>query len=56
MCGDELTQADVTVVSFWEFLKLANADLARRIDCPNIVAIAASAGELPAFQATIPQV
>ena len=55
MRGDKPTQADVTVVSFWEFLKLANADLARRIECPNIVAIAARARELPAFQATIPQ-
>ena len=52
--GDDLTQADVSVVCFWDFIKKHRPKSAPEINCPRIEKISEMANLKPEFSATIP--
>lgn len=52
--GEHLTQLDVSLVAYWQFIEIANPDLAAQIDCPNVKVLTARAMEMDAFQHTAP--
>ena len=54
LTGDEITQADVSTVAFWDFALRARPEDAPAMNCPNIAAIADRANALPAFLETKP--
>ena len=53
MGGDRVTQLDLSLVSYWEFVKAGTPQLYESLDCPNIEAIDARAMALPCFQQTV---
>ena len=52
--GDDLTQADVSVVCFWDFIKKHRPKNAPEINCPQIEKISEMANLKPEFSATSP--
>ena len=52
--GDDLTQADVSVVCFWDFIKKHRPKSAPEINCPQIEKISEVANLKPEFSATSP--
>ena len=52
--GDDLTQADVSVVCFWDFIKKHRPKSAPEINCPQIEKISEMANLKPEFSATSP--
>ena len=52
--GDDLTQADVSVVCFWDFIKKHRPKSASEINCPQIEKISEMANLKPQFSATSP--
>ena len=52
--GDDLTQADVSVVCFWDFIKKHRPKSAPAINCPQIKKISEMANLKPEFSATSP--
>ena len=52
--GDDLTQADVSVVCFWDFIKKHRPESAPRLNCPQIEKISEKANLKPEFSATNP--
>jgi glutathione S-transferase len=55
MWGETLTQADVTSVVVFDFLRYMLPDLAPVESFPNLCRLSAQVGDLPAFSATKPQ-
>jgi glutathione S-transferase len=51
--GEHMSQADVSIVAYWEFLKVAAPKLVDGIEAQNVDALAARALALPAFQNTV---
>lgn len=49
--GENPGQADITVAVAWGFIQLVTAELVDAADYPTLVALAARAEQLPAFQA-----
>ncbi len=54
LAGNEMTQADISAVAFWDFALRARPTDAPAMVCPNIAAIADRANTLPAFAETKP--
>lgn len=54
MWGDRMTQLDVSLVSYWEFMKASAPSVFERLYCPTLESIVAQAVELPEFIATDP--
>ena len=54
MIGGQVTQADVSVVSFWDFIVKNRPDSAPPLNCPNLAALAKKANAMPEFAETIP--
>ena len=52
--GDDLTQADVSVVCFWDFIKKHRPKTAPEVNCPQIEKISEMANLKPEFSATSP--
>lgn len=52
MCGEALTQLDITVAAHWGFMPVGTPEVYAAMDCPNIDALSERAFALPAFQAT----
>ena len=52
--GDDLTQADVSVVCFWDFIKKHRPKSAPEVNCPQIEKISEMANLKPEFSATSP--
>ena len=52
--GDDLNQADVSVVCFWDFIKKHRPKSAPEINCPQIEKISEMANLKPEFSATSP--
>ena len=51
LCGDALTQADVTVAVAWRFVHATAPGLVADSDYPHLAALSAQAEALPAFMA-----
>ena len=54
MIGETLTQADISVVGFWDFIVKNRPDSAPALNCPNLEALSAKANAMPEFAETIP--
>ncbi|MCP5151248.1 MAG: glutathione S-transferase family protein [Ectothiorhodospiraceae bacterium] len=54
MNGETLSQADVTAVCYWDFVKVANPELAAAMTCPGLDALSERANAMPAFADTRP--
>ena len=54
MTGATLTQADVSVVCFWDFIAKNRPDSASALDCSNLAGLSERANAMPEFAATIP--
>ena len=54
MWGESLTHLDVSLVCYWDFIRIGVPTLFASLDCPGIAAIAARAGDLDAFRQTMP--
>ncbi|MBO88145.1 MAG: hypothetical protein CMP14_01375 [Rickettsiales bacterium] len=54
MTGETLTQADVSVVCFWDFIVKNRPDSASTLDCPNLAGLSERANDMSEFAATIP--
>ena len=54
MIGETLTQADISVVCFWDFIAKNRPDSAPALNCPNLEALSAKANAMPEFAETIP--
>ena len=54
MWGASMTHLDVSVVCYWDFIRIGLPDLFATLDCPRIADIAARAGDLDAFRKTMP--
>ena len=54
MLGGQVTQADVSVVSFWDFIVKNRPDSAAPLNCPNLAALAKKANAMSEFAETIP--
>lgn len=54
MTGGALTQADVSMVCFWDFIVKNRPDTAPALDCPNLAALSERANAMPEFAETIP--
>ena len=52
--GERMTQADVTAVCAYEFVRAANPALFETLECPRLDALSARLGELDAFRDTAP--
>ena len=56
LLGDEMTQADVTAVCSYDFVRAANPELFATLQCPELDALSERANALPAFESTQPAV
>jgi len=54
LAGERMTQADVTTVAAYEFVRAANLPLFDTFRCPRLEALARRLGELEAFRQTAP--
>ena len=54
MTGNKLTQADVTLVCFWDFIMKHRPDSAPTLNCPNLSALSDRANAMTEFAETIP--
>jgi glutathione S-transferase len=54
LTGGNLTQADVTVVCFWDFIVKNRPFTAPTLDCPNLKKLSEKANAMPEFSETIP--
>ena len=54
MTGATLTQADVSVVCFWDFIAKNRPESASALDCSNLAGLSERANAMPEFAATIP--
>ena len=54
MWGASLTHLDISVVCYWDFIRIGLPDLFATLDCPQIAEIVTRAGELDAFRRTTP--
>ena len=52
--GDRLSQADVSLVCFWDFIKKHRPESAPRLNCPQLEKISEKANLKPEFSATNP--
>ncbi len=52
--GDEMTQADVSTVCAYDFVRVVNPELYATLQCPQLDALSQRANELPAFASTRP--
>lgn len=50
--GERFTQLDLSLVAYWQFIKVGTPDLFATLECPAIDAIDAHATALPCFEAT----
>ena len=54
MSGNAMSQLDVSVVCYWDFMQIGIPDVVSAMNCPRIEALSARAAQMPAFQAAIP--
>ncbi|MEC8163175.1 MAG: glutathione S-transferase family protein [Pseudomonadota bacterium] len=54
MIGDKLTQADVSMVCFWDFIAMHRPASAPALNCPNLSAISERANAMTEFSETRP--
>lgn len=54
MTGETLTQADISVVCFWDFIVKNRPDSAPTMNCPELTALSKRANAMPEFAKTIP--
>lgn len=54
MTGGELTQADVSVVCFWDFIVKNRPSTSPPLDCPKLEALSKKANAMSEFAETIP--
>lgn len=54
LIGENLTQADVTMVCFWDFIVKNRPSTAPKLDCPQLEKLAKKANAMPEFSETIP--
>jgi glutathione S-transferase len=54
LAGERMTQADVTTVAAYEFVRAANTVLFASLECPRLEGLSARLGELEAFRLTLP--
>lgn len=54
MTGETLTQADVSMVCFWDFIVKNRPDSAPALACANLSALSERANAMPEFAETIP--
>lgn len=54
MTGDKLTQADVSMVCFWDFIMRNRPDSAPALNCPNLSALSDRANAMTEFAETVP--
>jgi len=54
MTGDNICQADISTVAFWDFAKHNRPDDAPALDCPKLAALSARANAMPEFSETCP--
>lgn len=54
MIGEILTQADISVVCFWDFIVKNRADSAPTLNCPKLEALSEKANAMTEFAETIP--
>jgi len=52
--GDNITQADVSLVCFWDFIVKHRPDTAPQLNCPNLEKISKKANLMIEFSSTIP--
>ena len=52
--GDRITQADVSVVCFWDFIVKHRPDSATKLVCPKLERISKTANLMDEFSATVP--
>lgn len=54
LTGEQMTQADVTSVIAYEFVRIANPELFHSFECPRLDALSTRLSALDAFQRTLP--
>tara|TARA_B100000686_G_C16524677_1_gene829068 strand:+ start:333 stop:956 length:624 start_codon:yes stop_codon:yes gene_type:complete len=54
MTGATLTQADVSVICFWDFIAKNRPESTSALDCSNLAGLSERANAMPEFAATIP--
>lgn len=54
LAGSDLTQADITTVACYEFVRLANPELFASLQCPKLEALSQALGKTDAFKKTVP--
>ena len=54
LTGEKMTQADVSVVIFWDFIYKHRPSDAAPLNCPNLKELAGRANTMPEFSETIP--
>ena len=54
LTGEKLTQADVSVVCFWDFIVKNRPASAPALECPNLEKLSERANAMPEFAETIP--
>ena len=54
MTGATLTQADVSVVCFWDFIAKNRPESASALDCSNLAGLSERANAMPEFAAPLP--
>ncbi len=54
MTGNKLTQADVSMVCFWDFIMRNRPDSAPALNCPNLSALSDRANAMTEFAETVP--
>ena len=54
MVGETLTQADISVVCFWDFIVKNRPDSAPAMNCTKLTALSKQANAMPEFAQTIP--
>ena len=54
LMGDEITQADVSLVCFWDFIVKHRPEIAPRLNCPNLEKISQKANLMIEFSSTNP--
>ena len=52
--GDKITQADVSLVCFWDFIIKHRPETAPQLNCPNLEKISKKANLMVEFSSTIP--
>jgi len=52
--GDGITQADVSLVCFWDFIVKHRPETAPLLNCPNLEKISKKANLMIEFSSTIP--